>query len=141
MAESHRENPNTIELTLPIDPAYVSVARLTASSISERMNFSSEAVEDIKGAVSEACIYIIKRCTLGGTNRFTLRFSSEIEDTLIICLKTSLSNTILTQCPEDDLGMCMMESLVDKLEIFFEEGGIGIRLAKKRLKKCLNTEI
>ena len=37
-----------IELGLPINRAYVSTARLTASSIANRMGFDIEAIEDIK---------------------------------------------------------------------------------------------
>ena len=45
-------NAESVELTLPINAAYISAARLTASSIANRLGFGIEEVEDIKTAVS-----------------------------------------------------------------------------------------
>jgi serine/threonine-protein kinase RsbW len=44
-----------IELKLPADTKYVSIARMTASGIAAKMGFKTEAIEDIKVAISEAC--------------------------------------------------------------------------------------
>lgn len=133
---------DSIKLTLPIDPAYVSAARLTASSVSERMGFYSES-EDVKAAVSEACIFIINHCNQGGTDHFCIEFTThndnhkhaiQKEESLIIRLTTELHDTVLATNQTDTLGMQMMQALMNSVEIIFEDGGIGIKMIKHKNK-------
>lgn len=44
-----------IKLSIPAISKYVSVVRLTASGLAAKIGFSSDDIEDIKVAVSEAC--------------------------------------------------------------------------------------
>jgi len=48
-----------IELTLPFKAEYVSVARLVASGVCNRIGFDIETIEDIKVAISEVCSKIV----------------------------------------------------------------------------------
>lgn len=137
--KNNKGKNDSIKLTLPIDPAYVSAARLTASSVSERMGFYSEA-EDVKAAVSEACIFIINHCSQGGADRFCIEFATN-DDTdihnpemLIVRLTTPLSDTVLSTNDTDSLGMQMMQALMNSVEIIFEDGGIGIKMTKFKSK-------
>jgi len=50
-----------VELTIPAQPAYVSVARLAILGIASRMPFTYDEVEDIRLAVGEACTHAIAR--------------------------------------------------------------------------------
>lgn len=121
-----------IELTLPVNSAYVSAARLTASSISNRMGFNIEDIEDIKSAVSEACIYIINQCSQAGKQNFRIEFMLHNNNLLEIRLTTALKSTILASCDEDELGIKMIQALMDSLEITFENGGVGIIMRKQK---------
>lgn len=49
-------NQNTIELRLPSKLGYEKVAMNTAASVARLMGFADDRVEDLKTAVSEACI-------------------------------------------------------------------------------------
>lgn len=49
-----------IEIRIPSKSEYVSVVRLTASSIANRLGFSYEDIEDIKMAIGEACVNCIQ---------------------------------------------------------------------------------
>jgi serine/threonine-protein kinase RsbW len=53
-------NANSIELRLPSRLGYEKVAMNTAASVAKLMGFSEERVEDLKTAVSEACINAIE---------------------------------------------------------------------------------
>lgn len=121
-----------IELTLPVNSAYVSAARLTASSISNRMGFNIEDIEDIKAAVSEACIYIIKQCSHAGKQEFRIEFMLHDNKLLEIRLTTALTATVLAASDEDELGIKMIQALMDSLEITFENGGVGIIMQKQK---------
>ncbi len=50
------QNGNSIELRLPSRLGYEKVAMNTAASVARLMGFAEERVEDLKTAVSEACI-------------------------------------------------------------------------------------
>jgi len=49
-----------IEIKIPSKSEYVSVVRLTASGIANRLGFSYEDIEDIKMAIGEACVNCIQ---------------------------------------------------------------------------------
>ncbi|HEX6923454.1 MAG TPA: ATP-binding protein, partial [Bacillales bacterium] len=50
-----RETTDFTEMTVPAQPEYVGVVRLTASGVANRAGFTYDEIEDIKVAVSEAC--------------------------------------------------------------------------------------
>jgi len=109
-------NEDDIELKLPVNPAYVSAARLTASSIANRMGFNIEDIEDIKAAVSEACTYLIKRHYLSTqADVYKIVFSLLPEKLIIhLCIQTQTSDEQLLD--ETELGILMIQSLMDQLE-------------------------
>lgn len=49
----------TVNLTIPMRAEYVSIARLTAAGVANRIGFDIEAIEDIKVSLSEVCNRII----------------------------------------------------------------------------------
>ncbi|HOA80606.1 MAG TPA: ATP-binding protein [Defluviitaleaceae bacterium] len=106
-----------IELGLPINRAYVSTARLTASSIANRMGFDIEAIEDIKAAVSEACTYLIKMHQLDNSiqNMFNIQFiiKSNSLDIMLTAEKVKYDNIY----EEDGLGILMIEALMDYITL------------------------
>lgn len=110
-------NNETIELTLPINAAYVSSARLTGSSIANRMGFDIDEIEDIKAAVSEACTYIIKQYT-STQNSFRIMFHL-IDETLKITMV--LRNSIKASNSSNDMGLLMIQALMDELNINFDK--------------------
>lgn len=103
-----------IELSLPVNPAYVSAARLTASSVANRMGFNIEEIEDIKAAVSEACTYLIKRNLHCGSKMFRIQFKL-IKSSLEINLTSEKSNNSKDVYDDDSLGIMMIEALMDKI--------------------------
>jgi serine/threonine-protein kinase RsbW len=107
-----------IELSLPVNAAYVSAARLTASSISYRMGFSIDEIEDIKAAVSEACTYIIKKSTLASKNSFKITFCLKDK---VLEIDINLLENISFTATEDEMSIIMINALVDSLELFHTE--------------------
>lgn len=121
-----------IELGLPINPAYVSTARLTASSIANRMGFNIEDIEDIKAAVSEACTYLIKMHQLDKSiqNMFNIQFiiKSNALDIMLTAEKIKFDNIY----EEDGLGILMIEALMDYISLSSKnDPNINIFMSKK----------
>lgn len=120
----------TIELVLPLNPAYVSAARLTASSITNRLSFDIEKSEDIKSAVSEACIYIIRRKTGRGVTNFKIQFDI-YEHKLEVSLTCDVGNAINDDV--DEYGLIMIKAFMDEAEIIEDKQGIfSVRMMKAK---------
>jgi len=124
-------NQDVIELGLPLNPAYVSAARLTASSIANRMGFDIEDIEDIKAAVSEACTYLIKQYQLDrdGQSTFKIQFMIK-EEGLEIQLTTRRFKKSSGQ-EEDGLGILMIEALMYFISISNKDDDTHIVMLKK----------
>lgn len=111
----------TIELSLPANAAYVSAARLTASSIANRMNFDIDEIEDIKYAVSEACTFLIKKSPDDNKSAFKIKFTLD-ENRLLIgfTLQTEQSFSY----DNDEMSILMIRGLMDIFEMGTESGGL-----------------
>src|SRR6056297_1468251 len=57
--EGASQGQKYIDLSIPSNPEYVSIVRLTASVIANSIGFDFEEIEDIKVAVSEACNNVV----------------------------------------------------------------------------------
>jgi len=101
-----------IRLSLPMNAAYVSAARLTASSIANRIGFDTDEIEDVKAAVSEACTFIIKKWPSDGKTNLRIQFHME-EGTLTITIKAQGGY----QPDRDEMSFVMIQALMDKITI------------------------
>jgi serine/threonine-protein kinase RsbW len=122
-------NQDNIELLLPLKPEYVSVARLTASGIANRVGFDIDTIEDIKVAISEVCSKIV---SIGSsvTDRYTISFAV-LSDKLVVsfaCEDKSLYG--LFKDSTDELGFSILTALMDDLELFDSTNGILLSMEK-----------
>jgi|GEM_PF-161228 len=130
----NKESKDTINLSLPINATFVSVARLTSSNIAYRMGFAIDDIEDIKAAVSEGCTYIIKNIsgTVTEEDFFTIEFDLRDE---VLNINLKLSENSKVNFIQDDLGIKMMRALADTTD--FELDGnrvLSIALTKSKRK-------
>lgn len=102
----------SIQLSLPINAAYVSAARLTASSIANRMVFDIDEIEDIKAAVSEACTFVIKNLPQQAQDSFKIVFGIE-KDSLTISI--SINAALPMSALQEEIGIIMIKALVDDI--------------------------
>ncbi len=123
-----------VELTVPSDPKWLTVVRLTVSGVAARLGASYEDVDDIKVAVSEACTNVIDHA-----------FGDEECETAVIrvsCVPGDEEITISVQdegCgfdldaaktvdetnPEQEggLGLFLIRKLMDDMEVVSRPGG------------------
>lgn len=124
---NNNNQSETIELTLPLNGAYVSSARLTVASIANRMGFDVDEIEDLKAAVSEACIYIIKKAPVDF--RGTFRISFFIHDTFIkIQITTDVA--INFEMTDEEMGLVMIKALMDEIEAEVKDNTTHIVMSK-----------
>jgi len=115
----------TIELSLPVNAAYVSTARLTASSIANRQGFDVDETEDIKAAVSEACTYIIRK-SHGCGSLFRLVF--DIGDGHVAIALTS--ENAIDNADDEEMSILMIQALMDNMTITNNGTGLAIQMQK-----------
>ncbi len=114
---------DNVTLVLPLKREYVSTARLTASSVANRIGFNIDEIEDIKVAVSEVCnIILSKKADEIGQYRISFDIKENIlevmfrgENTQFNCFKESLEN---------EYGLYIMKALMDTVELCNDNNSI-----------------
>jgi len=129
---------DVLKLSVPAKPEYVSLVRLAISSVANTIGFDVEAIEDIKIAMAEAC----NNAVLHGCKECSENYEVEVcvnENSLLIIVKDNGKgyNSLNYKepdinCPkEGGLGIFIIKSLMDDVEIYSENGkGTTIRMKK-----------
>lgn len=130
-----------VELHLPPRPEFVSVARLTAAGICQRLDLTYLETEDIKLALGEACTNAIQHGTGSWEERCPIAISFQIlPDRLLIEVRDPGSavdwNCALGGGGSRDgtsagVGIAVMRHVMDEVEFESEEGrGASVRMTK-----------
>ena len=118
-----------LKFSVPGNPEYVKIVKTAAQSAAAVADYSLEAVDDIGIAVGEACKLITCHGFDGWSNSYDIECAIE-EDKITIevkdehCLhQIKKDKRPCMDCPnEGDLGMLVIKSLMDDVEIIKEEG-------------------
>lgn len=127
----------TVHISLPNLPQFVSLARLTIASVGNIVGFSIEDVEDLKVAVSEACTNALRHgCSIQecydlyyqlDADRLTVR----VEDKGEGYEPESVSEPELPGNQAGGFGLFIIKSLMDEVEIVSKKGmGTSITMVK-----------
>ncbi|MGH9150491.1 MAG: ATP-binding protein [Acidimicrobiales bacterium] len=134
--------PDLIELEIPARPEYAALVRLVVSSLAgARRELSDERLDDLKLAVSEACTNAIEaHGAIATGDRVVLR-CAERDDRLIVAVEDRGSGFDPAALPphppvtdpdrlnfERGLGLPLIRSLVDEVDIESSAGGTRVRL-------------
>ena len=125
----------TIKMEISANPEYVSIIRLTTSGIANKVGFCLDDIEDLKVAISEACTNAIKHSL---EDRFTIIYTMiekgltiEIIDNGKGCNTKEVSEPDLDNLKESGMGLFIIESLMDKVNVESTEGkGTSIKMTK-----------
>jgi serine/threonine-protein kinase RsbW len=133
-----------IEMNVPAKADYVGVVRLTISGLANRMGFAFDEIEDIKIAVSEACTNVVNHAYKDG-EKGQVRigcniFDDRIEITVVDQGRSfdveSISKNLgpvdgksVDQLNEGGLGLFLIDTLMDKVEIS-SEAGVVVMMTK-----------
>ena len=128
MKRSNDAASNRIELRLPSRLGYEKVAMSTVASVARMMGFSEERVEDLKTAVSEACINAMEHGNKMDASLSVGVVLSIIENSLEVKVtdkgdgpqrKTSAPDMEKKMLGEEEargMGMFLIQALVDEAE-------------------------
>lgn len=113
-------NNDSILLKIPSKPDYISLVRLTASSISNKCGLNIDEIEDIKVSIGEACIN-----SLSLTNEDTISINFNVDEEKLVITVAGAKENIpngLNETKERELGVLIIKSLMDK--VLFNDTGI-----------------
>jgi serine/threonine-protein kinase RsbW len=122
------KNASSIELRLPSRLGYEKVAMNTAASVAKLMGFTDERVEDLKTAVSEACINAMEHGNqLNESLNVGVILSMDVDSLEVKVTDNGAGPQGTTAAPDIDkkmhgeeeargMGMFLIQALVDEAE-------------------------
>src|SRR5437763_5739593 len=136
-ANTAKSQPDQVEIFLPSTLGYEKVARSAAQAVAEEMGFSPDRIEDLKTAISEACMNAIEHGNQEDkTTSVTVLLTAAPKQ-----LEIKVADEGLTPMPEKlpppgrpgednrGWGMFFISQLVDEVEITrLPQGGNQVRM-------------
>ncbi len=108
-----------IELTMPVDPDLLMVVRFTAAAVAARAEFDLEEVEDLRLAVDELCVSLIRNRDGG---RLALCFTRDDDQVDVTCRFVPNASDPPTSEALDELSLSLSLQIIDAL---VDEHGLG----------------
>lgn len=117
-------NKDIINLKIPMKPDYISLVRLTASSIAYNLNMSIHEIDDIKVCIGEAC-----NNSLSFSDKEEIAIVFEVDPEKVTIEVEGVMENIpdeLDESNERELGLLIIRTLMDTVEY----DNYGIRMTK-----------
>ncbi len=128
-----------LKFLIPGKPEYFKIAKIAIGSAAGMANFDIQAIEDIEIAVGEACKNISCHGFAGFSNFYEVQCEIDPEKITITVTDCCGEHEIekykkpCLDCPkEGDLGIYVMKSLMNEVEIIRADSGNSIRMVKNK---------
>jgi serine/threonine-protein kinase RsbW len=125
-----------VRLTIPAKPEYITLCRLALTGISRLRPLGDETLADLKLALTEACSNSVRHAYDAGDGSVDIRYELH-SDRLVIEVTddgagfdpaASVGAEPDDELAEGGLGIAIIRSIADDVEIGAGEGGRGSRL-------------
>lgn len=136
-------NSSVVKIEIPSHPRYCDIARMTVSAVALECGFNEQETDDIRIAVSEACINVIQHAYDEELHPLILTFTT-LENELQILIqdhgkgfdvesmKAKAAPISVDNPKTSGLGLYIIQSLMDGVEVNSLEGhGSSIAMVKK----------
>ena len=107
---------DNVALVLPAKREYVSTARLTASSVANRIGFNIDEIEDIKVSVSEVCNMILSRAG-DKLNQYKISFEVKSDKLEITFTGNETELGCFDNAAENEFGLYIIKALMDSVDL------------------------
>ncbi|RCX14863.1 serine/threonine-protein kinase RsbW [Anaerobacterium chartisolvens] len=105
-----------IEISLPFKAEYVSIVRLTASGVANRIGFDIDTIEDIKVAVAEVCNKLVNAGSADALEyKIVFKMHKERLDIIFDCEDKKLK--CIFDKERDQLALALINALMDGAEL------------------------
>ena len=128
MTEAKPEtSDDTVELTVPADPAYISVLRTVTASLAARRDFTIDEIDDLRIAVDEACALLLPHATDGAT--LAASFGGT-ETSLMV--EVSVPSKDGSKPDRTSFAWMVLAALADTVTSSADDGRLALALTKTR---------
>jgi serine/threonine-protein kinase RsbW len=123
-----------IRLTIPARPEYITLCRLALTGISHLRPLTEETLADLKLALTEACSNSVRHAYGGGEGTVEIRYELHADHLVIEVaddgggFDPAGGRSADLDLAEGGLGIAIIRSIADDLEIGTREAGRGSRL-------------
>jgi serine/threonine-protein kinase RsbW len=121
---------DTLKISLPGKPEYMTMVRLATGSIACHAGFDIEETDEIKLAVQEACKNVSCHGCGAFSDKYEIQYMVAANEIAIkvydVCKEHTLEKKEkpCKHCPEEgDIGAIMIRSLMDSVEMGYDEEG------------------
>jgi serine/threonine-protein kinase RsbW len=141
MSDSDR-GTREVRLTIPAKPEYITLGRLALTGISRLRPLDEETLGDLKLALTEACSNSVRHAYANGEGTVEIRYELHPDRLVIEVVDDGEGFDPSAEREEGDdlveggLGIAIIRSIADELEIGAGDGGRGSRL---RFAKSLDA--
>ncbi|MFL6164494.1 MAG: ATP-binding protein [Jatrophihabitantaceae bacterium] len=130
VAAGNGASPNTVELTVPANPAYISVVRTVTASLAARRDFTIEEIDDLRIAVDEASALLLPHAGDGGS--LSASFDGA-DNTLIIRVSVPLPpGRSAVEPDQTSFAWMVLAALADSVTSTAADDRLALTLTKAR---------
>jgi serine/threonine-protein kinase RsbW len=121
---------DVVELRLPPDSAYLSVLRTATAGLAARLDFTLDAIEDLRIAVDEACALLLPDVI--ADEPLTCRFTLEPDSLEVsVCAMTHSGR----EPARDSFAWTVLTALAGEVDSSADaDGAVTVTLRKRRLR-------
>ncbi|MEO6701119.1 MAG: hypothetical protein ABI140_13290 [Jatrophihabitantaceae bacterium] len=126
------DSTDTVELTVPADPAYVSVLRTVTASLAARRDFTIDEIDDLRIAVDEASALLLPHAVPTGS--LAAVFGGAVEQ-LQVVVSVALSDDRsddVAWLDQTSFAWMVLTALTDTISTDVVNGRLCVSLAKAR---------
>ncbi len=131
------DDSRMVRLTIPAKPEYITLSRLALTGLARVLSLPDDTLADLKLALTEACSNSVRHAYGDAEGRVQISFQLS-EDRLVVEVSddgagfdpgaTTPNGEKADELTEGGLGIAIIRSIVDDLEIVAQEHGRGSRL-------------
>ncbi|MEO6501722.1 MAG: ATP-binding protein [Jatrophihabitantaceae bacterium] len=128
-AEGRLDAADTVELTVPADPAYLSVLRTVIASLAARWDFTLDEIDDLRIAVDEAGALLLPHADPG--SQLSAVFSGEAAS-LRVEVAVTVPDTGAGQPDRSSFAWLVLTALTDSVALTGSGQRLSLTLSKAR---------
>jgi serine/threonine-protein kinase RsbW len=129
VAQSGSVNGDTVELTVPADPAYVSVLRTVTASLAARRDFTIEEIDDLRIAVDEASSLLLPH--VAPDSQLAATFTAT-DDSLTARVTVSAPGNFAIAIDTTSFAWMVLAALADTVATDHADDTLSVTLSKTR---------
>jgi serine/threonine-protein kinase RsbW len=126
---THRSE--SVELSVPLDPAYISVIRTVAASLAARRDFTVDEIDDLRIAVDEASALLLPHAVADAQLR---AFFIDAPDALCVEVAVQVrpedGHITDADIDQESFAWMVLAALTDSVSTALTSGCLSVRLSK-----------